>query len=95
MFDIQLKVQAIRSLRKIKPFHARQILDAVEQHLRLEPERTSMTRIKRLRGKQQATFRLRVGDYRIFYDVLERVVSVTEILHKDETPRFYEQDEKP
>jgi mRNA-degrading endonuclease RelE of RelBE toxin-antitoxin system len=76
-------------------FHAAQVLEAVETHLRLEPERTSKTTIKRLRGRQRATFRLRVGEYRVFYDVLEDVVSVVAILHKDEPPRFYEQGEEP
>ena len=95
MFDVKFKFEDLAALRKIKSFCAQQILDAIESHLRLEPERTSKTRIKRLRGKQQATFRLRVGDYRIFYDVLENVVSVVAILHKDETPKFYEQGEEP
>ena len=95
MFDVEFKRGALAALRKIKPLCAQQILDAIESHLRFEPERTSRTRIRRLRGKQQATFRLRVGDYRIFYDVLESFVSVVAILHKDETPKFYEQGEEP
>jgi len=95
MFDIEFKAEAVAAIRKIKSFHAKQILDAVESHLRSEPERTSKTTIKRLRGKQQATFRLRVGDYRVYYDVAENVVSVVAILHKNETPRFYEKGEEP
>jgi len=95
MFDIECKAEAVAALRKIKSFWARQILDAIESHLRLEPERTTRTTIKRLRGKQQATFRLRVRDYRVFYDVLENVVSVVAVLHKDETPKFHEQGEEP
>jgi mRNA-degrading endonuclease RelE of RelBE toxin-antitoxin system len=95
MFDVEFKSEAIAALRKMKPYFARQILDAVDTHLRHEPERTSKTRIKKLRGKQQATFRLRVGSYRVFYDVLENLVSVSAILHKDKTPKFCEQGEEP
>ena len=95
MFDIEFKREALSALRKMKSFYAKQILDAVEIDLRFEPERTSKTRIKRLRGRQRATFRLRAGDYRVFYDVVENVVSVVAILHKDETPKFYEQGEEP
>jgi mRNA interferase RelE/StbE len=95
MFDIEFKAEAVAGLRRIKPFHAQQIVDAAESYSRFEPERTSRTRIKRLRGKQRATFRLRVGDYRVFYDVEERVVSVVAILHKNETPRFYAEGEEP
>jgi mRNA interferase RelE/StbE len=95
MFEIDFKEHALAGLEKIRPFHARQILDAIEDNLRFEPERTSRTRIKRLRGRQRAMYRLRVGDFRVFYDVLESVVSVVAVLHKDETPRFYEQGEEP
>jgi mRNA interferase RelE/StbE len=95
MFEIELKEEAIRALRKIKPYHARRILAALDRHLRLEPERTSKSRIKKLRGQQRATFRLRAGDYRVFYDVAEHVVSVVAILHKSETPKFYEKEAQP
>jgi mRNA-degrading endonuclease RelE of RelBE toxin-antitoxin system len=95
MFEIELKSEALLSLRKMKSYHAKQILDAMESHLRVEPERTSKTTIKKLRGKQRTTFRLRAGDFRVFYDVVGTVVNVVAILHKDETPRFYEQGEEP
>ena len=95
MFDLEFKGEALSALRKMKSCYAKEILDAVESDLRLEPERTSKTRIKRLRGKQRATFRLRVGDYRVIYDVVENVVSVVANLHKDETPKFHEQGEEP
>jgi mRNA-degrading endonuclease RelE of RelBE toxin-antitoxin system len=93
MFEIEFKREALAALRKMKSIRAQQVLDAVESHLRHEPERTSRTRIKRLRGKQRAVFRLRAGDYRVFYDVLEDVVSVVAVLHKDETPEFYAEGE--
>jgi len=67
------------------------ILDALETHLRHDPERVSRNRIKRLRGKQHATYRLRVAEYRVFYDVLEGQVVVT-ILHKRETALFYREE---
>ncbi len=95
MFEIEFKDEALSALRKLKAFHAKQVLEAVESHLRFEPERTSKTRIKKLRGKQRATFRLRVGDFRVFYDVVDKLVSVVAILHKDGTPQFYEKGEEP
>jgi mRNA-degrading endonuclease RelE of RelBE toxin-antitoxin system len=65
------------------------ILDAMEAHLRHEPERVSRTRIKRLRGIRAATYRLRVRDYRVFYDVAEAEVVILAVLHKSETAEFY------
>jgi mRNA-degrading endonuclease RelE of RelBE toxin-antitoxin system len=50
--------------------------------------------IKRLRGLQQATFRLRVQDYRIFYDVTEDRVEIIQVLHKSETPSFYREEDQ-
>jgi len=89
MFDIAFKEAAMEALREMKRFHAREVLDAVESHLRFEPERTSKSAIKRLRGRQQATYRLRVGEYRVFYDVGEDIVTLVAILRKDETPGFH------
>jgi len=72
----------------MKRYYAAAILDSIERHLREEPERASRSSIKRLRGHQESVFRLRVGDYRVFYDVLEDRVEIVQILHKSETPAF-------
>lgn len=61
----------------------------METHLRHEPDRASRSRIKRLRGRQSATYRLRVGDFRIFYDVAEEEVVIIAVLHKRDTTAFY------
>ena len=89
MFRIEFKPQAVQHLKKIKRYHATAILDAIERHLALEPERISRASIRRLRRQQQTTFRLRAGEYRVFYDVQEERVEVVRILHKAETGGFY------
>ena len=91
MFKIVFKPAALRQLKRIKRYDAVAILDSVERHLQDEPERTSRGLIKRLRGQQESTFRLRVYDHRVFYDVIEDRVEVLEILHKSETPAFYKE----
>lgn len=93
MFEIVLKPLAIKQLKKMKRYHAVIVVDAIERHLSEEPEKTHGA-IKRLRGRQDATFRLRVQDYRVFYDVAENRVEVIQILHKSETPSFYRQEKK-
>jgi mRNA interferase RelE/StbE len=101
MFEIRFKQAAHDALGRLKKYHARQIVAAIELNLRHEPERISRTAIKRLRGKhgrsgpslQRATYRVRVGDYRVFYDVGEDTLSVVAVLHKSETAGFYEQEE--
>lgn len=93
MFEIAFKPLAIEQLKKMKRYHAGIVVDAIERHLSEEPERTHGS-IKRLRGKQEATFRLRVQDYRVFYDVVEDRVEIIQILHKSETPSFYQKGGK-
>jgi mRNA interferase RelE/StbE len=55
--------------------------DAVRDHLRYEPEKTSKSRIKRLEGLEWPQYRLRIGDIRAFYDVFYlREGGVVEVL---------------
>ena len=93
MFRIRIRATAAAQLRRLRRVDAVAILDAIEMHLRHEPERTSRSRIKRLRGAQHATYRLRVGEYRVFYDVGDVEVGVLAVLHKRETAAFYREDE--
>lgn len=81
----------MRQLKALRRRDSTTIVDDIDRHLSEEPERTSRTSIKRLRGHQDATFRLRVGEYRIFYDVRDDRVEVIQILHKSETGRFYKE----
>ena len=45
------------------------------------------------RSDQDATFRLRVGDYRVFYDVEDDKVTVTAVLHKADTAHYYRRED--
>lgn len=94
MFRIAVRPSAAQQIRRLRRVDAVAIIDALEARLRDEPERVSRARIKRLRGKQDATYRLRVGEYRVFYDVLERQVIVTAVLHKRETAAFYREERR-
>lgn len=56
------------------------IKDLIEVHLRHAPTKTSKSRIKRLRGLRHPQYRLRVDDFRVFYDVEEDRVEILAIL---------------
>ena len=90
MFKILFKPLAIAQLKRMKRYYARIVVDAIEIQLSEEPERIHGA-IKRLRGKQEAIFRLRVQDYRVFYDVVEDRVEIIQVLHKSATPAFYQE----
>lgn len=92
MFDVVVRPAAVRRLRQLRRTDAVRILDAIERHLRHEPERPRRTAIKRLRGPQDATYRLRVGDFRVFYDVDGQTVTIVAVLHKRETETFYRKE---
>jgi mRNA interferase RelE/StbE len=92
MFRIVVRPHAAAQIRRVRRVDAVAILDAIETHLRHEPERLSRSRIKRLRGGKAATYRLRVGDYRVFYDVADAEVVVIAVLHKRETAEFYREE---
>ncbi len=61
-----------------------EVREGIERHLRHEPEKTSRSRIKRLRKLSQPQYRLRIGDVRGFYDVSGKNIEVLAIVLKSE-----------
>ena len=61
------------------------VRDGMETHLRHEPTRVSRSRVKRLRDMAHPEYRLRLGDYRVFYDVDAETVVVLAIVPKKDT----------
>lgn len=89
VFEIRLSADVEKDLRAIKPHDRRRILDAVEEQLSLEP--TVQTRNRKVLVNLIPPFEtvppvweLRVGDFRIFYDVDEedQVVAVRAVRRK-------------
>ncbi len=70
-FEIQYDQTAVDELRALRRVDQVAILDAIERHLVDEPTRLSSQTIKKLEPPVLASYRLRVGDYRVFYDVYE------------------------
>ena len=81
-YEIILAPQAENDLATLKANVRSAVRDAIEAHLRHEPTKISKSRIKRLRGLAQPQYRLRVGDVRVFYDVLETDVEILAIVKK-------------
>jgi mRNA-degrading endonuclease RelE of RelBE toxin-antitoxin system len=81
-YEIVLSPEAVSDLRSLRASERKAIKEALEVYLRHEPERTSKARIKRLRALSRPRFRLRVEDFRVFYDVVEGEVQVLAIVSK-------------
>jgi len=83
-FEIILAPEAIRDLRKLRANLRTGVRDAIERHLRHQPTKTSKAGIKRLRGVSRPQFRLRVGDMRVFYDVVGTEVHILAVVSKEQ-----------
>ena len=87
-FKIILAPEAVRDLRKLRADLRTGIRDAIERHLRHQPTKTSKVRIKRLRGVSRPQFRLRVGDIRVFYDVVGTEVHILAVVSKEQAEKW-------
>src|SRR5262245_38122807 len=90
-YDIVLAPEAADDLDNPKANVRAAVLDAIEDHLRHQPAKTSKSRIKRLRGLSRPQYRLRVGaDVRVFFDVTEEAVEILAIVPKSEADAWLE-----
>ena len=81
-WEIILAPQAVKDLRRLTARHRATVKEALEKHLRYEPQKVSRSRIKRLRGLSKPQYRLRVEEIRVFYDLTESRVEVLAIVEK-------------
>lgn len=80
-YEIIFALQAEEDLLALQAYDRAKVLDAIETHLRFAPEEVSRSRIKRLRDLEWPSYRLRVDDIRVFYDVFYTIEGgVVEIL---------------
>ena len=90
-YEIQYAAEATNDLMALRKFDQRRILDEIEAHLRHQPRAESRSRIKAMARPFWSHFRLRVDDFRVYYDVADEpaVVSVLRILEKGtgQTPK--------
>jgi mRNA-degrading endonuclease RelE of RelBE toxin-antitoxin system len=90
-YDIVMAPEAVEDLNDLKAKVRAAVRDAMEEHLRHEPTKTSKSRIKRLRGFSRPQYRLRVGDdIRVFYDVTAKTVEILAIVAKSEADTWLE-----
>ncbi len=90
-FAIVLAPEAVEDLRRLGANVRANVRSALETHLRHAPTKLSRSRIKRLRGLARPQYRLRVGEVRVFYDVLDATVEVLAIVAKSEAELWLEQ----
>ncbi|SRR5579871_4604963 len=90
-FEIVLAPEAVEDLRRLTANVRAIVRIALEAHLRHEPEKVRRSRIKRLRGLLRPQYRLRVDEFRVFYDVSGTTVEVLAIVPKSEAESWLAQ----
>ena len=81
-FEIRVAHSAERQLLALSAFHRATIRGALETHLRHQPAKVSKSRIKRMRGLIRPQYRLRVDEFRVFYDIFRQEVQIIAIVSK-------------
>jgi mRNA interferase RelE/StbE len=83
-YDIEVSDEAKIDLSHYTAFERKIIVSGIRQQLTHQPRVETKNR-KRLRDNPVASWALRVGKYRVFYEVIEptRLVNVVSIGHKD------------
>jgi mRNA interferase RelE/StbE len=92
---IVLAPEAVEDLGRLTANLRAQVRAALETHLRHAPEKTSRSRIKRLRGLRRPQYRLRVGEVRVFYDISGTTVEILAIVAKSEAQSWLAQFASP
>jgi len=94
-FAIVLAPEAVDDLNALRANIRAAVRAAVETHLRHEPKKISRSRIKRLRGLNRPQYRLRVGEVRVFYDVIGSRVEILAMVAKSEAQSWLAQFGSP
>ncbi|MEQ8537167.1 MAG: type II toxin-antitoxin system RelE/ParE family toxin [Coleofasciculus sp. D1-CHI-01] len=94
MFEIELTDQAIEDLQWFKKHQQNVIIDGIETNLGYEPATETRNR-KRLRPNDTAEWELRLGVYRVLYNVEEkvRIVSIERIAAKQRNKYIFQGEE--
>lgn len=83
-YRIVLAPEAVEDLRRLPANVRAEVRDAIKRYLRHRPEAVSKARIKKLRGLLRPQYRLRMGEVRVFYDVIEDRVEILAIVRKED-----------
>ena len=88
-YRIRIVADADEELRRLPVFYRRQVAQALNDFLGTGPTRESASRIKKLRQPAASVYRMRVGDYRVFYDVIGNEVTVLHVRQKCDSAGLY------
>lgn len=89
-YEIILAPEAVVDLNQFAAKPRAEVKAGIELHLRHEATKVSKSRIKRLKGMSRPQYRLRIGEVRVFYDVINDTVEVLGIVEKSKALQWLE-----
>jgi mRNA-degrading endonuclease RelE of RelBE toxin-antitoxin system len=84
-YESRYSNEAVEKVKKLRAYDRTAILDRVEQVLSINPTIASKARVRHLREPAPTQYRLRVGEFRIFFGMAEEVVFIIQILSKQDS----------
>jgi len=89
-YNVILAPEAVDDFKRLSAGERSKIREAIEIHLRHEPAKISKSRIKRLRGMSRPEYRLRVDEFRVFYDIKKNEIEILAIVPKTKASEWLE-----
>jgi mRNA interferase RelE/StbE len=89
-YEILFAPEAVQDFKRLSARDRSTVKEAIEKHLRHEPQKMSKSRIKKLQGMSRPQYRLRVDEIRVFYDIAETTVQVLAIIPKSKAAEWLE-----
>jgi mRNA-degrading endonuclease RelE of RelBE toxin-antitoxin system len=89
-YEILFAPEAVQDFKRLSARDRSTVKEAIEKHLRYEPQKISKSRIKKLQGVSRPQYRLRADEIRVFYDVVEATVEVLAIISKSKAAEWLE-----
>ncbi len=90
-YQIILAPEAVQDFKSLEAHDKAKVKDLIEKHLRHTPSKVSKSRIKRLRGLRHPQYRLRIDEFRVFYDIEESTIQILAIIPKLKAAKWLEQ----
>lgn len=89
-YRVEFVSSAKEDLQRLRKTDQVKVLDQVERHLSHQPTLQSKSRIKALRPGTFPPYRLRIDEFRVYYDVDEtlRVVAVYGVMWKERSEEW-------
>lgn len=87
-FKVVFSPAAQHDVEKLEIGIALQLAKDISNYLEISPFPFGKTRIKRLTGFEPPLYRLRSGDFRVYYRLYKKEVVILAIAHKKDSEKF-------